>query len=220
MAAFVSALFMVVVAEMGDKTQLIAMAFAARYRAPQVLWGVFIGSLLNHGMAVLVGTYLGEVVPLGLVSLGAGLVFLVFGLLALRPEKEEAAEEEHARFGPVATVALSFFLGEMADKTQLTTLTLAVEHRLPLFVLGGAVLGMMAANGPAVLLGDWIFKRVSQRTIRLCSAGVFLVFGLVSLYETQGLAVAVLAATVTALAAALMLRRNQSAASEPARRAA
>lgn len=220
MSAFFSALFMVVVAEMGDKTQLIAMAFAARYRAPQVLWGVFIGSLLNHGMAVLVGTYLGEVVPLGLVSLGASLLFLVFGVLALRPEKEEAEEEEQGRFGPVITVALSFFLGEMADKTQLTTLTLAVEHRLPLFVLGGAVLGMMAANSPAVLLGDWLFKRISQRTIRLCSAGVFLLFGLISLYESQGLAAAAGAAGITAVVAAYMLKKGQPARAEAARRAA
>ncbi|HYG59810.1 MAG TPA: TMEM165/GDT1 family protein [Symbiobacteriaceae bacterium] len=204
MAAIFSALFMVFAAEMGDKTQLIAMAFAARYRTSQVLWGVLIGSLLNHGIAVMVGSYLGEIIPMHLVGIGAAVLFLVFGVLALRPEQEGAGEEEKPRFGPVATVAMTFFLGEMGDKTQLTTLAMAVEYRLPLLVLTGAVLGMMAANAPAVLLGDWLCQKVAPRTIRMCSAAVFVIFGLVSLYESMGPGVTrmlVLAAAVAGVAA-------------------
>jgi len=186
MTALITPLLMVVMAEMGDKTQLLAMTFAARYPARQVLLGVFLGALLNHGMAVGLGSYLGEIIPLGLLGLVAGALFLVFGLLALRAEKDDGEDEQEARFGPVATVALSFFLGEMGDKTQLTTLTMAVQYRLPLLVLAGAVGGMMIANSPGILIGDKLLRKVSPRTLRLISSVVFVGFGLAQLYEGLG----------------------------------
>lgn len=177
---------MVVMAEMGDKTQLLAMAFAARYRARDVLLGVLLGALLNHGMAVGLGAYLGHIIPLGLLGVLAGFLFLLFGLMALRVDKGESDEQQANRFGPVATVALSFFLGEMGDKTQLTTLTMAVEYRLPLLVLAGAVSGMMLANSPGILVGEKLLRRISPRTLRLISAAVFTGFGLVQLHESLG----------------------------------
>jgi putative Ca2+/H+ antiporter (TMEM165/GDT1 family) len=198
-------------AEMGDKTQLLAMTFAAKYRTPQVLLGVFIGSLLNHGMAVGLGTYLGEIIPLGLLGVAAGFLFLFFGVLALRQENDDEEEGQTARFGPVATVALSFFLGEMGDKTQLTTLTMAVQYTAPLMVLAGAVAGMMIANSPGILVGDKLLRKVSPRTLRLISSVVFVGFGLVQLYESLGAGPrtwAILGASAAAvgLAATLILR--------------
>lgn len=206
--AYLSALLMVVVAEMGDKTQLIAMAFASRYRASHVLWGVLIGSLLNHGIAVMVGTYLGEVLPLGAISVSAGALFLLFGVMALKPDKPEDDQDEPARFGPIATVALSFFLGEMADKTQLTTLTLSVEHRAPLLVLLGAVTGMMVANSPGIFLGEVLFRKLNPRLIRMGSAGVFLIFGAATLVESlgAGLWTALLIGTAVLAAGAMLWR--------------
>jgi putative Ca2+/H+ antiporter (TMEM165/GDT1 family) len=185
--AFISTLLMVLVAEMGDKTQLIAMAFAAKYRWSQVLLGVLIGSLLNHGLAVTVGTYLGSWLPMNLFSLGAAVLFLVFGLLAVRPEKPEDEESvDRVRFGPVATVALSFFLGEMADKTQLTVLTLSIEYRTPLLVLLGAVGGMMAANAPGIFFGDYLLRKIPARWLKLGSAFLFIFFAGHTLYEGLG----------------------------------
>lgn len=186
MTAFLAPLLMVVIAEMGDKTQLIAMAFGAKYKASQVLWGVLIGALLNHGMAVLVGTYLGEMIPLDFLGLAAGGLFLVFGVLALRLDKEEDEESEKPRFGPIATVALTFFLGEMGDKTQLTTLSMAVQYRAPLMVLGGAVSGMMIADSPGVLVGDMLLRKIPPKAIKLVSAAIFVGFGFVTLYEHLG----------------------------------
>lgn len=217
MTAFVAPLLMVVMAEMGDKTQLLAMTFAAKYRTPQVLLGVFLGSLLNHGMAVGLGAYLGELIPLDLLGIAAGFLFLLFGVLALRQEKDEDEEGQEGRFGPVATVALSFFLGEMGDKTQLTTLTMAVQYTAPLLVLAGAVSGMMIANSPGILVGDKLLRKVSPRTLRLISAVVFVGFGLVQLYESLGAGArtwAILAASAAAvgLAAALILRSQRQGA--------
>ncbi|HYF75990.1 MAG TPA: TMEM165/GDT1 family protein [Symbiobacteriaceae bacterium] len=222
MTAFVAPLLMVVMAEMGDKTQLLAMTFAAKYRAPQVLLGVFIGSLLNHGMAVGLGSYLGELIPLDLLGIAAGFLFLLFGVLALRQDKDDDEEGQEARFGPVATVALSFFLGEMGDKTQLTTLTMAVQYTAPLMVLGGAVAGMMIANSPGILVGDKLLRKVSPRTLRLVSAAVFVGFGMVQLYETLGAGArtwAILGASAAAvgLAAGLMLRSRRQAAEASSR---
>jgi len=227
MTALLTSLFMVVVAEMGDKTQLIAMAFAAKYRASHVLWGVLIGSLLNHGMAVAVGTYLGEVVPLNLVGLAAGALFIFFGVMALNGGNEQDEETEKNRFGPIATVALAFFLGEMADKTQLTTLTMAVQFRTPLLVLAGAVSGMMVANSPGIFLGDFLFRRVPPRVIKLISAGIFLLFGYTELFERSAVAgggfTLMVMATVPVVGAICwwMIRRTaQSSAAAGARRAA
>ncbi|HWI62694.1 MAG TPA: TMEM165/GDT1 family protein [Symbiobacteriaceae bacterium] len=213
MTAFLTPLMMVVMAEMGDKTQLLAMTFAAKYPARQVLLGVFLGALLNHGMAVGLGAYLGEIIPLGLLGLLAGILFLVFGLLALRVEKEEDEEPQAAKFGPVATVALSFFLGEMGDKTQLTTLTMAVQHKGALLVLAGAVSGMMIANSPGILVGDKLLRKVSPRTLRLLSSIVFVGFGLSQLYESLGAGTRtwlILSATAAGVAAiAFLMLRSQ-----------
>ncbi|HYF93771.1 MAG TPA: TMEM165/GDT1 family protein [Symbiobacteriaceae bacterium] len=214
MTAFITPLLMVVMAEMGDKTQLLAMAFAARYRARDVLLGVFLGALLNHGIAVGLGAYLGEIIPLDLLGILAGFLFLVFGLLALRSEKGEEDEQKEARFGSVATVTLSFFLGEMGDKTQLTTLTMAVQYRLPLLVLAGAVSGMLIANSPGILVGDKLLRRVSPQTLRSISAAVFVGFGLVQLYENLRFGVwtwVILGASAAAVLgiALLMLRRQR-----------
>jgi putative Ca2+/H+ antiporter (TMEM165/GDT1 family) len=210
---------MVVVAEMGDKTQLIAMAFGAKYKASQVLWGVFIGALLNHGLAVLLGTFLGEYISLDFLGLAAGALFLVFGVMALKPDKDEDEDGVMSRFGPIATVALTFFLGEMGDKTQLTVLSMAMQYRAPLSVLGGAVTGMMVADSPGVLVGDMLLKRIPPKAIKFGSAAVFIGFGMVTLFEHLGSSLRTWlilagAAVAVALGAWYILRAPQPAAGE------
>lgn len=186
MNALIASFTMVFVGELGDKSQLLAMAFLCRFRAWQVMLGVTLATLLNQSIAVAVGTVLASVIPMNAVRIAAGISFLLFGLLTLRGEKEEAESKHESRFGPVLTVVLTFFLAEMGDKTQLATLALAADLRSPAAVLAGATAGMVLADALAVLLGEYICKRVSPRIVHLVSACVFLVFGCITLYQALG----------------------------------
>jgi len=174
---------MVFLGELGDKSQLLAMAFICRFRAWQVMLGVTLATLLNQSIAVAIGTMLAAVVPMKAVRIAAGISFLLFGLWTLRGEKEEDEAKHESRLGPVLTVALTFFLAEMGDKTQLATLALAADLRSPAAVLAGATTGMVLADALAVGLGEYICKRVSPRLVHLVSAGVFLVFGCIILCQ-------------------------------------
>lgn len=182
----IASFIMVFLGEMGDKSQLLAMAFASRFPAWQVMPGVFLATLLNQGLAVMAGTYLAAVVPMTLVSIAAGISFLVFGLWTLRGDSEGEEAQRVSRLGPVMTVALTFFLGEMGDKTQLATVALAAEFHNPTLVLTGTVAGMVAANGLGVLVGDFVGRRLSPRLMRLLAGGVFLLFGFITLFREMG----------------------------------
>lgn len=133
MASFIKALLLVVVAEMGDKTQLLAMAMVSKYKAKQVLLGVLIATILNHAL-VAVGSYLSSVIPMDLVKIIAAVSFLAFGLWTIRGDKLDDEENKKVKFGPIVTVAIAFFLAEMGDKTQLMTITIAAENQQPLFI--------------------------------------------------------------------------------------
>src|SRR5262245_42208423 len=125
MQAFFSSLFFIALAEMGDKTQLVALAFATRYKARDVLGGVFAATLLVHLFSVLIGEGLGAVIPTAYIQILAGLSFLGFGAWTLRGDSLDDDAERPARFGPFMTVAIAFFLAELGDKTMLATVTLA-----------------------------------------------------------------------------------------------
>lgn len=172
----VKAFFFIFVAEMGDKTQILAMTFATQYKVQKVLLGVLIGSALNHGIAIVLGSYLSTLVPLDKIQIIAGLMFIVFGLMALRSHDEEK-EDNKRSFGPVLTVALAFFLGELGDKTQLTAMTLAVDSEYPAFILLGAVLGMLATSGLGIFIGTIIGDKVPEFTIKIISSAIFIFLG-------------------------------------------
>lgn len=110
MAAFIASFILIVLAEMGDKTQLLAMAFAAKYKAYQVLLAVFIATILNHSLAVVAGRFLTTIVPLDVISFIAALSFVAFGLWTIRGDKPEGASMGASKSGPVLTVAIAFFL--------------------------------------------------------------------------------------------------------------
>jgi len=183
MAAFIASLMFVVLAEMGDKTQLLAMAFATRYRPHKVLIAVFLATLANHSLAVVVGHFLSVVIPMDIVSFVAALSFVVFGLWTIRGDALEGEEKRESRFGPVATVAIAFFLAEMGDKTQLATISLAVEYRNMLGVLTGTTLGMVIADTVGIVVGVVLCKHIPERTIKWISAGVFVLFGFAGVYR-------------------------------------
>jgi putative Ca2+/H+ antiporter (TMEM165/GDT1 family) len=177
LAAFIKALLFVIAGEMGDKTQLLAMAMAGRFKPGQVMLGVFIATVLNHGLAVLVGAYLGTLIPMQTVSIAAGVLFLVFGLWTLRGDDDGDGLKKADRFGPVVTVAIAFFLAEMGDKTQLMTITIAAEFRQPVAVLMGTTTGMLIADGVGILFGAWICKHIPQSYIAWIAGMVFIFFG-------------------------------------------
>ncbi|AQS05808.1 putative Ca2+/H+ antiporter (TMEM165/GDT1 family) [Clostridium beijerinckii] len=160
MASFIKALLLVVVAEMGDKTQLLAMAMVSKYKAKQVLLGVLIATILNHAL-VAVGSYLSSVIPMDLVKIIAAVSFLAFGLWTIRGDKLDDEENKKVKFGPIVTVAIAFFLAEMGDKTQLMTITIAAENQQPLFILMGTTVGRLIADGIGILGGAWMCTHIS-----------------------------------------------------------
>lgn len=182
MSAFWIALVFVLVAEMGDKTQLVALAFATRYPTKIVLAGVFGATLLIHLFSVLIGEAASLALPVFWIKLAAGLAFILFGLWTLRGdtlgEEEKLAE---SRFGPLMTVATTFFLAELGDKTMLATITIASQQQSFVGVWLGSTLGMVIADGLAIIVGRVMGKRLPERAIKYGATAVFILSGLFTL---------------------------------------
>lgn len=179
----IRAFFLIFAAEMGDKTQIIAMTFATQYLVKEVLLGVTIGVLLNHGIAILLGNFISKVVPMNLIQIGAGFLFVIFGINALKQDEEEELKNKKA-LNPINTVALAFFVGELGDKTQLTAMTLSAEANFPMFILIGTTLGMIATSGIGIFVGSKIGDKIPEVVIKIVSSLVFLFFGSIKLLET------------------------------------
>ncbi|EYE88044.1 hypothetical protein Q428_09920 [Fervidicella metallireducens AeB] len=183
MSAFIKALLFVVVAEMGDKTQLLAMAFASKYKAKDVMLGVFIATIFNHAIAVGVGNYLSSVIPMEYVKIAAAISFIFFGLWTIRGDEIDDEDEKKTKFGPVITVAIAFFIAEMGDKTQLMTVAIAAQFKQPIWVLTGTTVGMLVADGIGILGGSWLAKHVPEKYIKWGAALVFMIFGIITLID-------------------------------------
>lgn len=181
----IKAFALIFAAEMGDKTQILAMAFATRYSVKKVLLGIFLGAFLNHGLAVALGSYISRFVPINTIQIIAGFAFVGFALWTLKSEDGEEEEEEHkGKFGPVITVALAFFIGELGDKTQLTAITLAADAAYPVFILCGTVLGMIVTGGIGIFIGRKIGDKIPENIIKVIASAVFMFFGVTKLYQT------------------------------------
>ena len=175
MTAFWISLVFVAIAEMGDKTQLVALAFATRYRATTVLGGVFVATLAVHLVSVFLGEMADMALPLFWINLLAGLSFLAFGAWTLRGDTlDEEAELKPKRFGPFLTVAVTFFIAELGDKTMLTT----SQQQSFLGVWLGSTLGMVVADGLAIIVGKVMGKRIPERAVKIIAAMVFFAAGL------------------------------------------
>lgn len=178
------AFFLIFIAEMGDKTQILAMAFATKFPVRKVLTGVFIGVFLNHGLGVLAGKYISDFIPTTTIQIVAGFAFLAFAFWTLKSEDDEDENEEQKyKFGPVLTVALAFFIGELGDKTQLTAITLATNTPYLLAILMGSVLGMIMTCLIGILLGKKLGDKVPEFIIKIASSFVFMGFGGIKLYQ-------------------------------------
>jgi putative Ca2+/H+ antiporter (TMEM165/GDT1 family) len=178
MTAFWLSLLFVCIAEMGDKTQLVALAFATRYRPAVVMAGVFIATLVIHLGSVFIGEAAGMALPVFWINLIAGISFILFGAWTLRgDELDEESELKPARFGPFLTVAITFFMAELGDKTMLTTITIASQQNSFVGVWLGSTVGMVLADGLAIIVGTVMGKRIPERTVKIIAAVIFFAAG-------------------------------------------
>lgn len=204
MSAFILSLVVVFVAELGDKSQLMTLTFAGRYRVLPVLAGVAAGTALVHLTSVIVGAVLGAALPTGPISILAGVVFFGFAVWTLRGEDDESAEDgeggdareaekvaaaARANRSIAVAIAAAFFLAELGDKTQIATITLAADNAdKPGFtalvgVWAGATVGMVAADALAIVVGLMLGRRLPERVIRIGSSVAFAIFGVLLLAQ-------------------------------------
>jgi putative Ca2+/H+ antiporter (TMEM165/GDT1 family) len=216
LAAVIASFVLVVLAEMGDKTQFLAMSFAARHNVYKVILGVFLAIVANFSITVALGQFLTTIVPIDIISLAASLSFIGFGLLTVRGDKQKVEKEKVSRFGVVATVAIAFFIAEFGDKTQLATISLAAQYQNAISVFIGATIAMLVADGVGIIVGVVFCRRLPERIFKWLSAAIFVIFGLIGLYEVlaakMGLDYAVIALVVLtafSVSAMLILARKQ-----------
>ncbi|MGH2353769.1 MAG: TMEM165/GDT1 family protein [Chloroflexota bacterium] len=185
--AFWQSTALIALAEMGDKSQLVSLAYATRYSWRTALAGVTLATLVVHLFSVILGDFLGVALPAFWVRLIAGLAFVGFGIWTLRGDTYEDGDDQRLRrCGPLLTVAFTFFLAELGDKTMLATITLATQQRALIGVWLGSTLGMVAADALAIVAGQVLGKNLPERAIKLTAAAIFLVFGAWLVVEAFG----------------------------------
>jgi Ca2+/H+ antiporter, TMEM165/GDT1 family len=183
MEAFFVSTGIVALAEMGDKTQLLSLLLAARFRKPwPIVLGILVATLANHGLAGAVGSWITSVMGPSVLRWVLGVSFIAMAVWMLIPDKLDNKDDPHApRMGVFLTTVVAFFLAEMGDKTQIATVMLAAQYQAWFAVVTGTTLGMMLANAPVVWLGDAITERVPLRWVHLISAVIFAVLGVIAL---------------------------------------
>jgi putative Ca2+/H+ antiporter (TMEM165/GDT1 family) len=183
MEAFLVSTGIVALAEMGDKTQLLSLVLAARFRKPwPIVLGILVATLANHGLAGAVGSWVTTFMGPDVLRWVLGASFIAMAAWMLVPDKLDDEEGDSApRMGVFLTTVVVFFLAEMGDKTQIATVMLAAQYNAWFAVVAGTTLGMMLANAPVVWFGDAITKRVPLRLVHRISAGIFAVLGVIAL---------------------------------------
>ena len=176
----------VALAEMGDKTQLLALILAARYQRPwPIILGILIATLVNHGLAGALGHWIGASMDPIRLQLILSVTFLFMAFWILIPDRMDEEEESKGTLGVLAATLISFFLAEMGDKTQIATIALAAHQTGLLMVVLGTTLGMMIANVPMVFLGDRIAEKLPVRATRLVAALLFLGLAITAFIRTE-----------------------------------
>ena len=184
MEAFLVSTGIVALGEMGDKTQLLALLLAARFRRPwPIVWGILVATLANHAAAGAVGGWVAALMGPVALRWVIGLSFLGMAVWMLIPDKIDADEVARTptRFGVFGTTVLAFFIAEMGDKTQIATVALAARFPELWAVVAGTTLGMMLANVPAVFLGERVARAVPMTLVHGISALIFAVLGVLTL---------------------------------------
>ena len=207
LSALLLSFAVIFVAELGDKTQLVAMMFALRYRWWVVLSAITTATIAVHLLSVAIGHYLGAALPTHLLGLLAGLMFIFFGFWTLRGDSlsdEEASRAQRATAPAFFVVTSAFVLAELGDKTMLATVTLAADKNW-LAVWIGSTLGMVAADALAILVGAVAGKHLPERLIQIVASALFLLFGAYMLLENVFPAWPVVAVGAAAVAAVAVL---------------
>jgi Ca2+/H+ antiporter, TMEM165/GDT1 family len=171
---------------MGDKTQLLAILLAAKFRRPlPIIFGILVATLLNHAAAGWVGNWVAQALGANVLRWVIGLSFIAMAGWMLIPDKidDDAVAHTQPRWGVFGTTVVAFFVAEMGDKTQIATVALAARYDDLFAVVAGTTLGMMLANVPAVFLGDVIAKKVSMRWVHGIAAAIFAVLGVLTLFN-------------------------------------
>ncbi|HOB45084.1 MAG TPA: TMEM165/GDT1 family protein [Zoogloea sp.] len=182
MEAFLVSTGIVALAEIGDKTQLLAFILAAKFRKPvPIILGILIATLVNHGCAGAVGAWVTTLLGAGTLRWVLGVSFIAMAIWTLVPDKFDEDDAKLARLGVFGTTVVAFFLAEMGDKTQVATVALAAQYKDLVTVVAGTTLGMMLANVPAVILGDRIAGRIPVRVVHGIAAAIFAVLGVATL---------------------------------------
>lgn len=188
MEALLTSTAVVALAEIGDKTQLLAIVLATRFRKPlPIIAGILVATMANHFLAALVGSEAASFLEGNWFRYLVASSFLGMGLWTLVPDKFEEDEHKPARFGAFLTTLVAFFFVEMGDKTQLATIVLGARFHDTLAVASGTTVGMMIANVPAVFLGHELLRHVPLRLVRIAAALLFIAIGAWMLIETAGL---------------------------------
>ena len=217
--AFAVATILITLAELGDKTQLLALALATKYKAWQVLVGIFVATLAIHLFSTLAGELVGNLIPTLWLGVASGLLFVGFGIWTLRGDQDTDADEAaaSARYGPIVTAGVAFFLAEIGDKTQIMTMTIAADPAAVLRTFGsagpainqflasiglnaasltpqqafwgvwlGSTVGMMIADGLAIIVGVVMGKTLPEKLITRVSGTIFIVFGVFAIAAAFG----------------------------------
>lgn len=184
MEAFFLSTGLVALAEIGDKTQLLAFLLAAKFRRPlPIILGILAATLVNHALAGALGAWITNLIGPDWLRWILGLSFLGMAVWMLIPDKLDESEAKLAYHGVFTTTLIAFFLAEMGDKTQIATVALAAQYSDFISVVAGTTLGMMIANVPAVLVGDRVAQRLPVRLIHGIAAAIFALLGLAVLLE-------------------------------------
>ncbi len=174
----------VALAEIGDKTQLLAFLLAARFKKPlPIIAGILVATLFNHGLAGALGAWITAQVSPNVLRLVLGLSFIGMAAWTLIPDRIE--DEETAvvrRFGVFGATLITFFLAEMGDKTQIATVAMAAHYGAPLIVVAGTTLGMLIADVPAVFIGDRLATKIPMRLVHGLASAVFALLGIATLF--------------------------------------
>jgi putative Ca2+/H+ antiporter (TMEM165/GDT1 family) len=179
----------VALAEIGDKTQLLAFILAARFKKPlPIIAGILVATLVNHGLAGALGAWITTLVSPEVMRWVLGLSFLAMAAWTLIPDKIEEEETQIAgHLGVFGATLITFFLAEMGDKTQIATVALAAHYGAPLLVIAGTTLGMLLADVPAVFVGNKFAEKIPMKLVHSIAAAIFAVMGLLTLFQVEKL---------------------------------
>lgn len=174
----------VALAEIGDKTQLLAFILAARFKKPvPIILGILVATLINHGLAGALGAWITSAVAPEILRWVLGLSFIGMAIWTMIPDKiKEEKTKVAQKLGVFGATLITFFLAEMGDKTQIATVAMAVHYAAPLMVVIGTTLGMLIADVPAVLIGDQLANKIPMKLVHSIAAAIFAILGIATLF--------------------------------------